>query len=77
MTFDFVELANTIKTFAIFFATIVIAFAGFTLATSRSVDQREEWKEVIAGVFVGLILLFLAPWIAQQLSGTTYCTVTP
>ena len=77
MSFDFVELANTIKTFAIFFATITIAFAGFTLATSRSVEQREEWKEVIAGVFIGLVLLFLAPWIAQQLSGSTYCVATP
>jgi len=73
MAFDFLELANTIKTFAVFFATITIAFAGFTLATSRNVQQREEWKEVIAGVFIGLILLFLAPLIASQLSGATYC----
>lgn len=73
MAFDFLELANTIKTFAVFFATITIAFAGFTLATSRNVQQREEWKEVIAGVFIGLILLFLAPIIASQLSGATYC----
>ena len=73
LTFDFVQLANLIKTFAVAFATIVIAFAGFTLATSTNVQQREEWKEVIAGVIVGLILLFVAPLIASQLTGATYC----
>lgn len=73
MVFDFEGAANILKTLAIFFATIVIAYAGFTLATSQDAQQREEWKEVIAGVFVGLVLLFLAPLIAAQFSGATYC----
>lgn len=73
MPFDFVGLANSLKLLAVFFATITIAYAGFTLATSRSVEQREEWKEVIAGVLIGLVLLFLAPLLASQFSGATYC----
>ena len=73
MAFDFVSLANSLKTLAVFFATITIAYAGFSLATSRDAQQRKEWKEVIAGVFVGLILLFLAPLIAAQFTGGHYC----
>ncbi len=73
LPFDFAGLANSLKTLAVFFATITIAYAGFSLATSRSPGLREEWKEVIAGVFIGLILLFLAPLIAAQFSGSSYC----
>jgi len=73
MAFDFVSLANSLKTLAVFFATLTIAYAGFSLATSRNPEAREQWKEIIAGVFIGLILLFLAPLIAAQLSGGHYC----
>ena len=73
MAFDFGGLAATLKTFAVLFSTIIIAFAGFTLATSRSSQLREEWKEVIAGVIVGLVLLFLAPLLAAEFTGGTYC----
>ncbi len=73
MSFDLSEVANTLKTLAVFFATITIAYAGFTLATSKNPATRDEWKEVMAGVFIGLALLFLAPLIASQLSGGTYC----
>ena len=73
LAFDFVSLANSLKALAVVFATLTIAFAGFSLATSRSPEQREEWKEIIAGVFIGLVLLFLAPLIAAQLSGGNYC----
>lgn len=73
MAFDFVSLANSLKTLAVFLATITIAYAGFSLVTSRSPEQRNEWKEIIAGVFIGLCLLFLAPLIAAQLSGGHYC----
>lgn len=73
MAFDLAQLADTLKTLAVFFATITIAYAGFTLATSKNPATREEWKEVVAGVIIGLCLLFLAPFIAQQLAGGTYC----
>jgi len=73
MSFDLSEVANTLKTLAVFFATITIAYAGFTLATSKNPATRDEWKEVMAGVFIGLALLFLAPLIASQLGGGTYC----
>lgn len=77
MTFDLTQATDSLKTIAVFFSVITVAYAGFTLATSKNVEQREEWKEVIAGVVVGLILLFVAPIIASQLTGSTYCQVTP
>jgi len=73
MAFDFVSLANSLKAIAVLFATLSIAYAGFSLATSRNPEQRNEWKEIIAGVFIGLVLLYLAPLIAAQLSGGHYC----
>jgi len=71
--FDFASLATDIRTVAVALATITISYAGFSLATGKDVQQREEWKEVIAGVLIGLVLLFLAPLIAAQLSGGHYC----
>ena len=73
MSFDFLSLASTLKAFAVFFSIIVIAYAGFTLITSRNVQQRGEWKEIIAGVIFGLVLLYLVPFIAEQLVGGAYC----
>ena len=73
MAFDFASLADSLKTIAVFFATITIAYAGFSLATSRDAEKRNEWKEIVGGVFVGLILLFLAPLIAAQFTGGHYC----
>ena len=73
MAFDLLSIANTIKALAMFFATIVISYAGLTLVFNKNPQQREEWKEVIAGVVIGLILLFLTPLIASQLIGATGC----
>lgn len=70
---DLVEVANLVKLIAISLATIFVAYAGFQLATSKDVQNREEWKEVIAGVFIGIALLFLAPILANQFIGASYC----
>ncbi len=73
MTFDLTSLAIAIKSIALIFSTVVISYSGFVLATTTNVQQRNEWKEVIAGVTIGLILLFLAPLIAAYFTGGTYC----
>jgi len=73
MSFDFFSLANTLKQLSILAATVVIAYAGVTLMLSKNPFQREEWKEIIAGVVFGIVLLFLAPLIAEQLGGAAYC----
>ena|GEM_PF-1585828 len=74
LAFDFVALAGYMKAVAALFATLAITFAGFSLATSMSPSEREEWKEVIAGALIGLVLLYLAPIIAAQLAGGSYCS---
>jgi uncharacterized membrane protein len=73
LAFDFVALAGYMKAVAVLFATLAITFAGFSLATNMSPSEREEWKEVIAGALIGLVLLYLAPIIAAQLGGGSYC----
>ena len=73
MAFDFTAAAETLKAFAVLLAIVMAAYAGFRLATGSGIEQREEWKEVIAGVLIGLALLFLAPLLASQFSGATYC----
>ena len=73
MAFDFIAAAEALKTFAVVLAILMASYAGFVLATSRSIEQREEWKEVLGGIFIGLILLYAAPLIASQLFGGTYC----
>ena len=73
MAFDISSAAVMLRTFATVMAVIMASYAGFVLATSRDVQKRNEWKEVLAGIFVGIALLYLAPLIASQLSGGSYC----
>ena len=73
MAFDISSAAAMLRTFATVMAVIMASYAGFVLATSRDVQKRNEWKEVLAGIFVGIALLYLAPLIASQLSGGSYC----
>jgi len=73
MVFDFVALAGYMKAVAVLFAVISGAFAGFSLATSNDPELRKEWKDTIAGVLIGIVLLYLVPIIAAQLSGGSYC----
>ena len=73
MAFDFGSAAAMLRTFATVMAVIMTSYAGFVLATSRDVQKRNEWKEVLAGIFVGISLLYLAPLITSQLMGGTYC----
>ena len=70
---DFSGIADSLKVLAVFFGVIVCAYAGFVLVTSQNPETRNEWKEIIAGVMIGLCILFLAPLVASTLTGGTYC----
>ena len=70
---DLTAIADSLKALAIFLSILTLAWGGFTLITSDNPQRREEWKEIIAGVFIGLSLLFLSPLLASFISGGTYC----
>ena len=70
---DFSGIAASLKTLAVFFGVVVFAYAGLVLMTNQNPETRNEWKEIIAGVVVGLCILFLAPIISSALSGGSYC----
>ena len=71
---DFAAIANTIKLIAVFFSVIIIGYAGLILITSQNPATRNEWKEIIIGVLIGLSILFLAPIITTTLQGGGYCS---
>lgn len=73
MAFDFTAAAEMLKSFSVLLAVIMASYAGFRLATSPDVQQRQEWKEVLAGIGIGLILLYIAPLVAGQLTGANVC----
>ena len=75
MAFDFASAAETLKGISVVLAIVMAAYAGFILATSRDVRQRGEWKEMLGGIALGLILLYLAPLLASQVTGGNYCGV--
>ncbi len=74
MAFDITAAAETLKGFTVLLAIVMAAYAGFRLATGSDVEQRGEWKEVLAGIGVGLALLFLAPLLVSQFIGAPVCT---
>ncbi len=70
---DFSAVADALKAFAVFFGVIVLSYAGFVLITNQNPEARNEWKEIAAGVIIGLCILFLAPLLASAFTGGTYC----
>lgn len=70
---DFSSAASTLKTISVLLAILMACYAGFRLATSSEVKQRGEWKEILGGIAVGIILLYLAPLLASQFTGASYC----
>jgi len=70
---DFSALADSVRIIATLVSVLVLSYAGFVLMTNQNPQTRNEWKEIAAGVFIGISLIFLAPIIASVLSGGTYC----
>ena len=71
---DLSDIALAIKEIAVFFAVIILAYAGLVLVTNTNPATRNEWKEIATGVLIGLGVLFLAPVASSALSGGGYCT---
>lgn len=52
-------------------AVIVVAYAGFILASSHEIEARNSSKLLIAGAVIGLIIIWLAPLLIKSLVGAT------
>lgn len=66
-------IADSIKLLATLAGIVVIAYSGLMLITSKDPIGRNQWKEVILGVIIGLSIVYLAPIIASVFSGGSYC----
>lgn len=67
------DIAADIELLATVAGIVVIACAGLMLITSKNPVTRDQWKEVILGVVIGLCVVFIAPIIGSLLSGGHYC----
>ena len=50
---------------------IVAAYSGFILASSHEIEARNSSKLLLAGVVIGLIVIWLAPLVVQNLVGAS------
>ncbi|MDO8553610.1 MAG: hypothetical protein Q7S22_02280 [Candidatus Micrarchaeota archaeon] len=71
---DFTAIADSIKLIAVFFSVIIISYAGFVLMTNNNPATRNEWKEIIIGVLIGISIIFLAPIVSTTFTGGGYCS---
>ncbi|VVB70443.1 Uncharacterised protein [uncultured archaeon] len=74
-SFDLVGLAGSIKSLATVLSLIVIGYSGFILISSDDLVKREDAKQIIKYVFIGLSIIWIVPLLVNLLSGGTYCGV--
>lgn len=70
---DFTAIASLIRLIAVAASVLVISYAGLVLATNRDPTTRNEWKEILIGVLIGISILFLTPIISTTITGGNYC----
>ena len=61
------RLYGIIQTFGTIAGILVAAYAGFTLASSHEIEERNKSKMLISGVVIGLIIIWIAPLIIKNL----------
>lgn len=65
------RLYGMIQTFGTIAGVLVAAYAGFVLASSNEIEARNQNKMLIAGVVMGLIIIWIAPLVVKSLTGIT------
>lgn len=65
------KLYGMIQLFATIGAIIAASYSGFLLTTSHDLAERGNAKMLLGGVFIGLIIVWLAPLVVQYLAGAT------
>ncbi len=65
------RLYGLLQTFGTAAGILVAAYAGFILASSNEIEERNKSKLLISGVVMGLIVIWLAPLVVKSLVGAT------
>ncbi len=63
------KLYGLIQLFATVGGVLVAAYSGFQLATSHDLNERNNSKMLLTGVVVGVIIVWIAPLLVQNLAG--------
>jgi len=61
------RLYNMIQVFGTVAGVLVAAYAGFTLASSHEMTERNAAKALLSGVVIGLVIIWLAPVLVKNL----------
>lgn len=65
------NLYGIIKVIGTVVGVLVAAYAGFILASTHELSERNAAKSLLSGVAVGLIIIWLAPLIVTNLVGAS------
>lgn len=50
---------------------LIAAYEGFVLASSNDIVERNSAKQLLGGVIIGLIIIWIAPLLIKSLTGAT------
>jgi len=68
------KLYSIIQIFGTIGGVLVAAYAGLILASSNDINERNKSKQLISGVIIGLIVIWVAPLVVKELvSATSVC----
>jgi type IV secretory pathway VirB2 component (pilin) len=70
---DLEAIADGIKLLATLAGVVVVSYSGLMLMASQDPLIRNQWKEIILVVVVGICIVYLAPSLASVFSGGSYC----
>lgn len=65
------NLYSLIQLFATVGGVLVAAYAGFQLATTHDMTERSNAKMLLSGVVIGLIIVWIAPFLVKTLVGAS------
>ena len=65
------RLYSMIRLFGTIGGVLVAAYAGFQLATSHDMSERNNAKMLVSGVVLGLIIIWIAPLLVKGLVGAS------
>lgn len=68
------KLYETLQIIGTIAGVLVAAYAGFILSSSHELSERNNAKALLGGVFIGLIIIWLAPILVTNLvSSASVC----